>query len=273
MSDDRPTREQQTEREFTQFARDMAKLVGKFVLDLARLTGRGLWLAYRAIGRRRAQEVRSGEAAARRGNSTLEAVQERVRGALQREEAPADTAGEITTQTDTDESAPSIIDPDVVEDAEAAALLEDLLQETAAKQTTDAASAMETESQSRDDTTSDSTADHVDTAPPPPTADAVEDQLKARQARLVEEGGPAPDPEAEHNAAIQAQIEADKARIRAEREQRTQAFQQAEAERRAREQARKDALRPSRLVDTEPPDAAAAADDGATAQQFSNNED
>jgi len=254
MADDKPTREQQTEAEFTNYAKDIAKVVGKFMLDMGKLAGRGLWLAYRAIGRRRMQEARSGEAAERKGNEAVEQVRERVRGMFGRGE----NADETETETHTANDEATYIDPDAVEDAEAAAQLEALLKETASKSSGEAPPEDDepaaTEIPVEVTETEATTPPPAPTAPPQPSPEEVAAQLEERKARLDETGGPAPDPDAERQAAIRAQMEADKARIRAEREERQQAFHEAEAERRQREQTRKDVLRQSRLADAEPTD-------------------
>ncbi|MEO0563940.1 MAG: hypothetical protein AAF125_17685 [Chloroflexota bacterium] len=133
MADDNRKKdtEIQTEQEFVSFGKDLARLVGKFMWDLTKLTGRGLVTAYRAIGRRRMAEVRSGEAAGRAAQNVLD----NARDLFQREkdDSANETAAADAMPRKGVGASEGYVDMDAAEDREAASMLEDLLQNTAAK--------------------------------------------------------------------------------------------------------------------------------------------
>ena len=238
MADPQPSTPK-PENDFAQFAKDLAKLIGKFMLDLGRLAVRGLWQAYRAIGRRRVQDAQDGT----RANAIMDDIRERFQ-----RDTPAATTD---TPTEQDADIPvtgteSYVDMDAAEDHEAAAMLDDLLRETAA---TSPPSDQNT-APAVEQTDLSYKADDTEQA-------KIEAQLRDREALLrqeqTERKAVTQDKDAKQ-AEIRAAMEADKARIREEQRRRQQAFQQAEAERKARERQKQETVHRARLLDDPPED-------------------
>lgn len=119
-----------------EIAGEMLKLVGRFLLDFGRLSGKALWRAYRAISRGEGRRA-DGAPTTDEPNMAVKLYRlatHRARGG-QAETPPArpdDTAHEAPAERKraTANNDAGYLDRSAVQDEEAAALLEDLLRET-----------------------------------------------------------------------------------------------------------------------------------------------
>ncbi len=217
--DDRNKRNKQGDNSGGEVAGEMLKLVGRFIVDFGRLSGKAVWQAYRRISSG-GDKQSSNKTTSDEPNMFVKLYRiasHRVRGGEKDDSAAETTPAEATDipvrrqrKTPTDEG--GYLDRSAVEDEEAAALLEDLLRET------------ETDLRQRGVAPTEDTApmpEAVPTEPIPPVAEepepetetetpaiSIEEQLRQRaealkeQQRLNADGTP-------HTEAIENEDEVD----------------------------------------------------------------
>ncbi len=295
-NDNNRKRDTALEDQLKDFLVQLGKLVSKFVWDLSLLVGKGTVTLYRAIGKRRAEEARNADRAARDAETATEMAESTRQGARR-------AAGTSPTQ---------FVERTSESDPEAASLLEDLLQQTAKDMQQgntpqvenppiDAGQAQQTDEMDVWDelantTTKDASADaqviheaadiqdglpdaQVNGPEPKPitynTPDEqtrIQEQLRQREELLQQEQEQRKtvfEEKERTQQEKQAQMKADLERIRQEKREREARFQQAEAERKQRE-AQRQQQAASRLSDTDPDDA--STDEDVTAHQQSDSE-
>lgn len=278
MNDNNQRRDNENE-EMRGILTDFLKVFGRFLRDLGKISMRAMWILYRSFGRRRTQPEHQADHAERQADNAIGDM----RNFFRRKTQPEQTTAETTpAETERIQSTPANTGGGFVEmteesDPEAAALLENLLQQTAREMQqhdTDIDSALDDEPiapiTEEAVPIAETPIEAINTPPPATTiADdappvAIPDEERERIRAIVDEKERIQADEAqqreqigetkeEKQERIRKAMEADKARIAEEQRQRREAFERAEAERRQREQ-RKRAHLGERLTDTEPDD-------------------